>query len=80
MLSSQYAVNFVQGYQVAPEAPDTLLIGATCKHFVANSMERTTNAGMLVVVLVRNPWHRFVRHTYYVLNERATFKLQPATC
>ena len=34
-LSSEYATNFVKGFQVAPEAPDQLLVGATCKHFVA---------------------------------------------
>ena len=46
-LSSQYAIHFVAGYQNAPEAPDTLLIGATCKHFVANSMERSVDGTTL---------------------------------
>ena len=45
-LAGEYATAFVTGYQRAPEAPDTLLVGATCKHFVANSMERSADDGI----------------------------------
>ena len=46
VLSSAYAEAFVRGFQEAPEAPGTLLAGATCKHFVANSMERSSDDGI----------------------------------
>ena len=36
----------MKGFQEAPEAPGTLLAGATCKHFVANSMENSTEVGV----------------------------------
>ena len=35
----------MKGFQEAPEAPGTLLAGATCKHFVANSMEKSCDGG-----------------------------------
>ena len=44
-LSGEYATSFVRGFQEAPEAPGTLLAGATCKHFVANSMEKSCDSG-----------------------------------
>eukprot|EP01046_Picozoa_sp_COSAG06_P031098 COSAG06_NODE_3000_length_5979_cov_12.330272_4_plen_122_part_00 len=44
-LSGEYATHFVKGFQEAPEAPGTLLAGATCKHFVANSMEQSCDGG-----------------------------------
>ena len=44
-LSGEYATAWVRGFQVAPEAPNTLLAGATCKHFVANSMEKSCDGG-----------------------------------
>jgi beta-glucosidase-like glycosyl hydrolase len=46
MLSGEYATQFVRGYQEAPESPDTLMVGATCKHFVANSMEKSSDDGI----------------------------------
>ena len=46
MLNSAYAESFVRGFQEAPEAPGTLLAGATCKHFVANSMEGSSDDGI----------------------------------
>ena len=46
MLSGAYAEAFVRGFQEAPEAPGTLLAGATCKHFVANSMEKSSDDGI----------------------------------
>lgn len=44
-LSGEYATSFVRGFQEAPEAPGTLLAGATCKHLVANSMEQSCDGG-----------------------------------
>ena len=41
-VSGAYATSFVRGFQVAPEDPHHLLASACCKHFVANSMETTT--------------------------------------
>ncbi|GMI13166.1 hypothetical protein TrLO_g9200 [Triparma laevis f. longispina] len=40
--SSQYAVEFVTGFQEAPEDPDHVQASACCKHFIANEMEDTT--------------------------------------
>lgn len=37
--SGEYAVNFVQGFEHAPEDPYTLQASACCKHFVANELE-----------------------------------------
>ncbi len=35
----EYAINFVQGFQRAQEAPDLLQASACCKHYVANELE-----------------------------------------
>ena len=42
-LSSEYAENFVRGFQEAPEDPFHLQASACCKHYVANEMESTTD-------------------------------------
>ncbi|CAE8728305.1 unnamed protein product, partial [Polarella glacialis] len=41
-LTSEYAEQFVQGIQEAPEDPSHLQASACCKHYVANEMEGTT--------------------------------------
>ena len=42
LVSGEYANNFVRGFQEAPEDPYHLLASACCKHYVANSMDGTT--------------------------------------
>ena len=39
LLSGQYAINFVQGFEHARETPYPLQASACCKHFVANELE-----------------------------------------
>jgi hypothetical protein len=39
MVTGQYAISFVSGFQSAPEAPALLQASACCKHFVANELE-----------------------------------------
>ena len=39
----EYAVNFVRGFQQAPEDPTRLQASACCKHFVANELEATNH-------------------------------------
>ena len=39
---AQYAESFIKGMQSAPEDPDHIMAGACAKHYVANSMEGTT--------------------------------------
>ena len=41
-----YATAFVLGFQTAPEDEDHLQASACCKHYVANSMEGTTQNGV----------------------------------
>ena len=41
-LTSQYAIQFTKGMQEAPEDLYHIQASACCKHFVANSMEGTT--------------------------------------
>ena len=41
-LTSQYAIQFTKGMQEAPEDPYHIQASACCKHFVANSLEGTT--------------------------------------
>ena len=42
-LSGEYATQFVQGFEHAPEDPNGFLqASACCKHYVANEMESTT--------------------------------------
>jgi beta-glucosidase-like glycosyl hydrolase len=41
-LTSQYAIQFTKGMQEAPDDPYHIQASACCKHFVANSMEGTT--------------------------------------
>lgn len=43
--SSEYAVHFIQGFQEAPEDSEHLLASACCKHYVANEMEASEEAG-----------------------------------
>lgn len=43
-LTGEYAENFVQGFQEAPEDPSHIQASACCKHYVANEMESTTQA------------------------------------
>ena len=45
-LTGEYAAAFVQGMQEAEEDPDHILASACCKHYVANSMESSTVAGV----------------------------------
>ena len=42
--TGEYAQYFVTGFQEAPQDPSHLLASAGCKHYVANSMESTTDA------------------------------------
>ena len=46
MLSGEYAEHFLRGYQENPDVPETMMIGGTCKHFVANSMEKSCDDGI----------------------------------
>ena len=39
LLSGEYAINFVQGFEHAKETPYPLQASACCKHFVANELE-----------------------------------------
>ena len=41
-LSGEYATQFVLGFQNHPDDPEHLLASACCKHYVANSMDGTT--------------------------------------
>ena len=43
-LSGEYATHFVRGFQEAPQDEGHLLASACCKHYVANSMDGTTQA------------------------------------
>ena len=45
-VSGQYAVEFVRGMQEAPEDDAHLMASACCKHYVANQMEHSTEAGV----------------------------------
>lgn len=45
-LTGQYAINFVRGFQNDPTDPTHLLASACIKHYVANSMESTTQNGV----------------------------------
>ena len=45
-MSGQYAVQFVRGMQEAPEDDAHLMASACCKHYVANQMEHSTEAGV----------------------------------
>ena len=45
-LSGEYAASFVGGLQDSPLDPAHWQAGGTCKHFVANSMEHTTEVGV----------------------------------
>jgi beta-glucosidase-like glycosyl hydrolase len=44
-LSGEYATNFVQGFQEAPEDPSHVMASACCKHYVANEMEHSNVDG-----------------------------------
>ena len=46
-LTGEYAANFVQGFQESSIDPTHLQASACCKHYDANSMEKTTEAGVL---------------------------------
>jgi beta-glucosidase-like glycosyl hydrolase len=46
MLSGQYAINFVKGMQENPLDPGHIMASACCKHFVANSMEKSRVDGV----------------------------------
>ena len=39
LLSGEYAINFVQGFEHAKETPYPLQASACCKHYVANELE-----------------------------------------
>lgn len=45
-LSGQYAVSFVKGMQESPKDPGHIMASACCKHFVANSMEKSRVDGV----------------------------------
>jgi hypothetical protein len=45
-LTGEYAASFVQGFQESPVDPTNLQASACCKHYDANSMEKTTEAGV----------------------------------
>ena len=45
-LTGEYATAFVQGFQVSEDDPAHLQASACCKHYVANSMESSTEAGV----------------------------------
>jgi len=45
-LTGQYAINFVKGMERNPEDPRYIQASACCKHYVANSMEDTTENGI----------------------------------
>jgi hypothetical protein len=46
-LVGEYAINFVKGFQEAPEDPTHLMASACCKHYVANEMENTNQNGII---------------------------------
>ncbi len=50
-VSGEYASNFVKGFQESSVDEDHLLASACCKHYVANSVEHSTEDGM--------SWDRF---------------------
>ena len=50
-VSGEYATNFVKGFQESSVDEDHLLASACCKHYVANSVEHSTEDGMT--------WDRF---------------------
>ena len=50
-LSGEYATQFVRGFQQSEDDPGHLLASACCKHYVANSLEYTTENSM--------SWNRF---------------------
>jgi len=45
-LTGEYAAYFVQGFQDAPDDPYHIQASACCKHYVANSMESSTEVGV----------------------------------
>jgi pre-mRNA-splicing factor SYF2/beta-D-xylosidase 4 len=45
-LTGEYATHFVQGMEVAPQDPSHIQASACCKHYVANSMDASTVAGV----------------------------------
>ena len=45
-LSGEYATAFIRGLQNSEADPGHWAAGATCKHYVANSMEHTTEVGV----------------------------------
>ena len=45
-LTGEYATQFVQGFERNPRDPTHIQASACCKHYVANSMESTTNNGV----------------------------------
>ena len=50
-LSGEYATEFVQGFQQSDLDSKHLMASACCKHYVANSVEHSTENGMT--------WDRF---------------------
>ena len=42
-LTSQYAINFVSGFQSNPIDPDHIQASAACKHYIANELEKWNN-------------------------------------
>ena len=47
MLAGAYASEFVKGMQENPDAPAGVLqTGCVCKHFIANSMEKSSDDGI----------------------------------
>ena len=47
-LTGEYAAAFVRGFQESPVDPGHLQASACCKHYDANSMESTTEAGVFL--------------------------------
>ena len=43
LLSGEYAVNWVKGFQTAKESPYPLQASSCCKHFVANELDGWNN-------------------------------------
>ena len=50
-MSGEYATYFVKGFQESAEDEGHILASACCKHYVANSVEHSTEDGM--------SWDRF---------------------
>jgi beta-D-xylosidase 4 len=46
LLTGEFAAAFVRGFQESPVDPSHLQASACCKHYDANSMERSTEAGV----------------------------------